>query len=62
MLKSCEQEITVFTDYKNLKYFDSTKVLNRRQARWSEDFTGYNFKVIYRQGEKNGKTDVLSRC
>ncbi|KAH0607133.1 uncharacterized protein H6S33_003121 [Morchella sextelata] len=61
MLKSCEQEITVFTDHKNLEYFNSTKVLTRRQARWSEDLAGYNFKVVYRPGEKNGKTDVLSR-
>ncbi|KAH0604554.1 uncharacterized protein H6S33_006931 [Morchella sextelata] len=61
MLKSCEQEITVFTDHKNLQYFNSTKVLTRQQARWSEDLVGYNFKVVYRPGEKNSKTNVLSR-
>jgi hypothetical protein len=61
MLKSCEQEITVFTDHKNLEYFNSTKVLTTWQARWSEDLAVYNFKVVYRPGEKNGKTDVLSK-
>ncbi|KAH0603149.1 uncharacterized protein H6S33_008153 [Morchella sextelata] len=67
MLKCCEQEIAVFIDDKKLEYFNSTKVLNRRQvsrerqARWSEDLAGYNFKVVYRPREKNGKTDVLSR-
>ena len=33
LLKSCEQEVTVFTDHKNLEYFNNTKVLTRRQAR-----------------------------
>ncbi|KAH8152984.1 uncharacterized protein LAJ45_03211 [Morchella importuna] len=61
MLKSCEHEITVFTDHKNLEYFNSTKVLTRWQARWSENLAGYNLKVVYRPGERNGKPDVLSR-
>jgi RNase H-like domain found in reverse transcriptase/Reverse transcriptase (RNA-dependent DNA polymerase)/Integrase zinc binding domain/Chromo (CHRromatin Organisation MOdifier) domain/Integrase core domain len=61
LLKSVEGEVTVFTDHKNLEYFNTTKVLTRRQARWSEDLAGYNFKVIYRPGVKNNKPDVLSR-
>ena len=59
--KSVEGVVMVFTDYKNLKYFNTTKVLTRRQARWAEDLAGYNFKVIYRPGLKNTKPDVLSR-
>ena len=61
LLKSVESEISVFTDHKNLEYFNSTKVLTRRQARWAEDLAGYNFKVLYRPGLKNTKPDVLSR-
>lgn len=61
LLKSVEGEVTVFTDHKNLEYFNTTKVLTRRQARWSEDLAGYNFKVIYRPGVKNCKPDILSR-
>ena len=34
-LKSCEQQILVWTDYKNWEYFTTSKVLSRRQARWS---------------------------
>lgn len=61
MLKSTESEITVFTDHKNLEYFATTKVLTRRQARWAEHLAEYNFKVVYRPGNKNAKADMLSR-
>jgi len=43
MLKSTNSEITVFTDYKNLEYFATTKVLTRRQAWWAEHLADYNF-------------------
>jgi hypothetical protein len=61
MLKSVADEITVYTAHKNLEYFATSKVLTRRQARWSEHLAEFNFKVIYRPGEKNTKADVLSR-
>ena len=61
LLKSVEGEVMVFTDHKNLEYFNTTKVLTCRQARWAEDLAGYNFKVVYRPGLKNTKPDVLSR-
>jgi len=51
----------VFTDHKNLEYFNTTKLLNRRQARWGEILSQFNFKIVYRPGEKNGKADALSR-
>jgi len=51
----------VFTDHKNLQYFNTTKLLNRRQARWAEILGQFNFKLVYRPGEKNGKADALSR-
>jgi hypothetical protein len=61
MLKSVAAEITVYTNHENLEYFATSKVLTRRQARWSEHLAEFNSKVIYRPGEKNTKADVLSR-
>ena len=61
MLKSCQEEFTVFTDHKNLEYFASTKVLSRRQARWAEFLSEFWFKVVYRPGHLNTKAYMLSR-
>jgi len=55
------EEVVVFTDHKNLEYFNTTKLLNQRQAPWAEILSQFNFKIVYRPGEKNGKTDALSR-
>jgi len=55
------EQIVVYTDHKNLEYFNITKLLNRRQARWAEILSEFNFKIIYRPGERNGKADALSR-
>ena len=60
-LIGCPHKIQVFTDHKNLEYFNSTKVLNRRQARWAEILSEFDFVITYRPGEKNGKADALSR-
>ena len=35
--------IHVLSDYKNLEYFKSTKLLNRPQTRWSEYQSRFNF-------------------
>ena len=35
LLMSVHDEIRMFSDHKNLEYFHSTKVLNRRQDRWA---------------------------
>ena len=53
--------MTVFTDHRNLLYTLGGKVGNQRQHRWHLFFQEYNFKLIYRQGRKNGKPDSLSR-
>ena len=34
--------IDVVTDHKNLEYFATTKILTRRQARWSEYLSQFN--------------------
>jgi hypothetical protein len=49
-LEGSSHTITVFTDHKNLEYFASTKVLNRRQCRWAEILANYDFTISYRPG------------
>jgi hypothetical protein len=53
--------VQVSTDHKNLEYFMTTKVLNRRQACWAQELAGVDFKIFYRKGTSNGKLDALSR-
>jgi hypothetical protein len=55
MLKSVAGAITVYTDHKNLEYFATSKVLTRRQARWSEHLAEFNFKVITDPARKTRK-------
>jgi len=59
--EGAEHQIQVFTDHHNLEYFTTTKVLNRRKARWAEHLAGINFRIYYRPGTQNGKLDTLSR-
>ena len=42
-------------------HFIITKVLNRRQVRWSEILGQYKFKILYTLGKDNGRADALSR-
>lgn len=51
----------IYTDHKNLIYFASTKQVNRRQAKWAELLSNYNFELIYRSGSTNTKADLLSQ-
>jgi hypothetical protein len=37
----------VYSDYKALEYFMTTKNLSARQARWAELLSQYHFKIIY---------------
>ena len=53
--------VVVYTDHTNLEYFQTTTILNRRQARWAENLSEFNFVITYRPGEKNSKADALSR-
>lgn len=56
-----EDPIKVLTDHKNLEYFMTTKQLNRRQARWAEFLSEFNFKISYRSGVQGTKPDSLTR-
>jgi len=61
LLLDTHHTITVYTDHKNLEYFTSSKLLNRRQARWFILLVDYDFKIIYRPGHQGGKPDALTR-
>ena len=61
-LKNTEIPIQIFTDHKNLKYFQSNKKLFCRQSRWMEILFYYNFIIIYYSGKQNTKTNALTHC
>ena len=60
-LESSPHPIRVLSDYKNLEYFMSTKLLSRRQARWSEFLSRFNFRIIYRPRKAGGKPNALTQ-
>ena len=60
-LKEFKHQIQVYTNYKNLLYFTITKVLNRRQIKWSKKLSSYNFTIQYWKKFENSKIDVLSQ-
>jgi len=60
-LEGASSPVQVISDHRNLEYFMSTKLLNRRQARWSEFLSRFNFKITYRPGKQGEKPDALTR-
>ena len=60
-LLRAQKLVHVYTDYKALEYFMTTKDLTARQARWAEFFTDFHFMIIYRTGVTNTVADTLSR-
>ena len=60
-LASVNEPVRVLTDHQNLEHFMTTKQLNRRQARWAEFLSEFNFKITYRPGKEGEKPDTLTR-
>jgi hypothetical protein len=60
-LKGAAHAIAVISDHKNLEYFMFTKTLNRRQVRWAEYSTRFNFVITDRPGKQRGKPATLTR-
>src|SRR6267154_1965864 len=60
-LEGSSSPIDVVTDHKNLEYFATTKLLSRRQARWSEYLHQFNLAVRFRPGKLGAKPDALTR-
>ena len=57
-----DDQILVYTDHKNLEYFNTTKTLNRRQHRWAEFLQPFNSNGIYRDGRLNEKADAFAEA
>ncbi|BAE56502.1 unnamed protein product [Aspergillus oryzae RIB40] len=60
-LEGAQHQIIVKSDHKNLTYFTTTKELTRRQARWAETLSQYDFRIEHCKGSENGQADALSR-
>jgi hypothetical protein len=60
-LEGALHPIQVLRDQKNLEYFISTKLLNRRHTRWAEYLSRFDLKIVYRLGKAGGKPDALTR-
>ncbi|PRP72850.1 hypothetical protein PROFUN_17121, partial [Planoprotostelium fungivorum] len=51
----------IITDHNNLKYFMTSKSLNRRQVRWWQFLSDFDFTLSHRPGKENIVADALSR-
>ncbi len=60
-LEGARHQIQVFSDHCNLQYFTTTKQLSRRQARWSEYLSSFDYTIYYRPGRLGAKPDALTR-
>jgi hypothetical protein len=54
-------EFFVYTDHRTLENFNTQRDLSRRQLRWQEFLSQYEFTVVYIPGENNTVADALSR-
>ena len=53
MLEGAKHQVLIKCDHKNLVYFLTSKVLSRRQARWAEILSSYDFHIEHLDGKKN---------
>ena len=60
-LEGSASPIDVVTDYKNLEYFLTTKVLMCWQARWLEYLSQFNLIIRFHPGHLGTKPDALTR-
>ena len=51
----------IFSDHKDLTYFQEARKLNRRQARWSLYLSEFDIKLVHIAGTKIVQSDALSR-
>ena len=56
-----KEVVQVLSDHRSLEYFITTKELNRRQTRWSEFLSQFQFKITYRPGTQGTKPNALTR-
>jgi hypothetical protein len=59
--EGAEYPLQLITNSMNLEYFMCKRLLNRRQARWAQFPSRFNYEIVYRPGKSNGKADALTR-
>ena len=60
-LEGAKHEFEIWNDHVNLQWFMKRQDLNRRQARWAQYLSQFNFKWTHKAGSTMGKADALSR-
>jgi len=60
-LKSTIHQVTVYIDYKNLKYFMSIHVLNHCKALWNMSLSRFDFTIINQPSNQKRLSNALSR-
>ena len=60
-MKEIKHKIQIYTNYKNLLYFTTTKVLNRKEIKWSKKLFKHNFIISYQKKEDNETIDALNK-
>ena len=60
-LEGSPHQIKILSDHNNLRYFSTSKILNRRQARWAMILSEYDYVIHHRAGSLSGQPDALSR-
>jgi hypothetical protein len=60
-LEGAKHPVEIWTNHKNLEYFQVAQKLNRRQARWLLYLSRFDFTLHHKPGRSMGKPDALSR-
>ena len=55
------EKFEVWTNHKNLKYFQKPHKLNRKQVRWYLKLQDYDFTLCHISEKTNTKANILSR-
>jgi hypothetical protein len=53
--------VTLLTDHHPLVYLQTQATLSRRQTRWMEFLSRFNYEIVYQRGVDNSVADPLSR-
>jgi hypothetical protein len=61
LLEVASDQVTVYTDHKNLEYFMIARILNCHQARWNISLSQFNFVITYRPRKQQGFYDAWFR-
>ena len=54
-------DVVLHTDHEPLTWLQTQKTLNRRQARWLEFLSRFQYEVVYVKGDENVVADALTR-